>query len=709
VAGVGRGLGVVAIATLALAPRLEPGAPPAPSPSSRSVAARLDGQGIRLEFDDVLHSRVVSTLGGVDLELGPFAPSESASVAGVEVDRFALAGHELGEITDSFGRGRGRRLTVRGVAAGLAKTVVVATDDSFPGVAVYQVRYTNESDREQVIDAWTNNHHVLSASSPPGAPAFWSYQGGSYESRPDWVLPLAAGFAQDNFQGMNATDYGGGTPVVDVWRRDVGLAVGHLEPGPRLVSLPVAMPDPTGATVGVRERRAVRLVPGQSFDTLRTFVAVHHGDHFQPLSVYRRLMALQGLLPPAAPPAAFEPIWCAWGYGREFTPDQVVGTLPVAKRLGFAWATLDDGWQVAEGDWRPLPSKFPRGDADMKALVDRIHAQGLKAMLWWAPLAADPGTRLLKDHPDQLLLEPGGGTRKITWWDASYLCPAYGPVREDAHLFARKALGEWGFDGLKIDGQHLNGAPPCHNPAHGHARPEASAEGVPGFFAGIRDAAVIVGKPDAVIEICPCGTAYSFFTLRHLNLAVASDPTSSWQIRLKGKTLKALMGDEAAYFGDHVELSTGGEDFASTLGVGGVVGSNFAWPGAPGKKDPQLLLTPAREESWAFWVRLYQEKRLSQGKYRGGLYDIGFDRPEAHVVEKDGRLHYAFYAPHFEGAVELRGLGEGAWAVRDYVAGRDLGRVQGPTARLAVSFKDYLLLEARPERAAASSRSALPE
>ena len=36
----------------------------------------------------------------------------------------------------------------------------------------------------------------------------------------------------------------------------------------------------------------------------------------------------------------------------------------------------------------------------------------------------------------------------------------------------------------------------------------------------------------------------------------------------------------------------GGEDFASTFGVGGVVGTNFAWPGAPGKKDKKLLLTP---------------------------------------------------------------------------------------------------------------------
>ena len=105
----------------------------------------------------------------------------------------------------------------------------------------------------------------------------------------------------------------------------------------------------------------------------------------------------------------------------------------------------------------------------------------------------------------------------------------------------------------------------------------------------------------------------------YLNMAVASDPESSWQVRLKGKTLKALLGDGVAYFGDFVELSAGGEDFASTLGVGGVVGTNFAWPGAPGKKDQKLLLTPEREKKWAFWVKLYQEKRLSQGEYLGAL------------------------------------------------------------------------------------------
>jgi alpha-galactosidase len=29
-------------------------------------------------------------------------------------------------------------------------------------------------------------------------------------------LPLRANFQQENYQGMNASDYGGGTPILDV-------------------------------------------------------------------------------------------------------------------------------------------------------------------------------------------------------------------------------------------------------------------------------------------------------------------------------------------------------------------------------------------------------------------------------------------------------------------------------------------------------------
>src|SRR5262249_42894355 len=152
-----------------------------------------------------------------------------------------------------------------------------------------------------------------------------------------------------------------------------------------------------------------------------------------------------------------------------------------------------------------------------------------------------------------------------------------------------------GFVGLKLDGQHLNGVAPCYNPAHHHAHPEESVEKLQDFWRALHREATAI-NPDAVVEICPCGTSYAFQKMALMNQAVASDPESSWQVRHKGKTIKALMGPSAAYAGDHVELSDRGDDFASTVGVGAVVSTKFTWPRQPGSKSESakdVLLTPA--------------------------------------------------------------------------------------------------------------------
>lgn len=683
-----------------------------PRPAVSSGAAVVSGNGIRLELDAEMNSRVVSTLDGPGQEivLGESGPSEYLLGAG-DTREFRLQDVRRAPVQDALGRGQ--RTVLRGVAEGpekkgareVTKEVTIDIYDDFPGWAIMQVSYTNTGQEELQLDGWVSNHYRIAVqpgsearapiTSPIRSPAFWSYHGATYEDRRDWVLPVASGFHQENYLGMNASDYGGGTPVVDVWREDVGLAVGHLETVPKLVSLPVTMAGTGFATMAVEYERPVTLKPGDRLDTLRTFVSVHRGDFFATLVTYREIMGRLGITFDEYPDSAYEPSWCAWGYRRDFTTAQVYGTLHKARELGFEWATLDDGWQTSEGDWYPDPAKFPGGDVDMKKMTDTMRTAGLRPMLWWAPMAVDLGTDLFEDHADYLLVNEQGEYQEISWWDSYYLCSAHAPVREHAKALVRKMLIDWGYDGLKIDGHHLNGAPPCYNPLHYHERPEDSVEAVPSFFQDIYETALAI-KPDAVVQICPCGTSYSFFTMPYMNQPVASDPESSWQVRLKGKTFKALMGPSVPYYGDHVELSTGGEDFASTVGVGGIPGSRFTWPVGADLEDSEHALTPAREQAWAHWVRIYQEEMLSRGEYRGTLYDLGFDRPEAHAIAKDDKMYYAFYADAFDGQVELRGLDARTYEVRDYVNGMDLGQVTGPLARLPVRFTGSLLIVAAP-------------
>jgi len=666
---------------------------PDQSASGRASMAQIQSPSLRIEFDQNMRSRVIARLGSKDIPLGAFSASETVKGTERSWYDFALTWQTHERVTDIYGTGE--KLTLAGVSGVLKKNLSVTIYDEFPNLAVFDVTYTNMGKSQLKILEWTNHHYTIDAQRSPADVPFWSFQSGSYERRPNWIVPLRTGFSQQNYLGMNASDYGGGTPIVDVWRRDAGIGVGHVEPRPRLISLPVSMHNSRQASVSVQYRHEQSLQPSDTLHTFRTFVTVHSGDYFQTLLTYRRFMLKQGFQMAKAPESAFGAIWCAWGYGRDFKPQQVYDTLPTVKRMGFTWVTLDDGWQNNYGDWQLDPKKFPHGDADIKAMVERIHQEGFKAQLWWSPLSAVPDSRLLTAEPDLALQNQDGSRRKISWWNSYYLCPANSRVVEYHKELVRKILVDWGFDGLKLDGQHMNGVPPCYNPAHHHKRPEDSVEALPDFFREIYDAAQ-KAKPGSLVEFCPCGTAYSFFTMPHFNMSVASDPRSSFQVRSKGKTIKGLMGDDLPYFGDHVELSDNHDDFASTLGIGGVVGTQFVLPSLV-EKHGRFDLTPEHAESFQKWLELYQEKGLSRGQYLGTLYDIGFDRPEAHGIRKDKKMYYAFFAANWKGTLELRGLDDRAYRVVDYVEGKDFGIVRGPVARLSADFSKHLLLEATPQ------------
>ena len=282
----------------------------------------------------------------------------------------------------------------------------------------------------------------------------------------------------------------------------------------------------------------------------------------------------------------------------------------------------------------------------------------------------------------------------ISWWNSYYMSPVYQGTIDHTRSTIQKILGEWGFDGLKMDGQHMNALPPDFNPAHNLAYPEESVEKLPEFFKMIYHEARSL-KPQAVIENCPCGTSCSFYNMAYKNQAVSSDPTSSWQIRHKGKTFKALMG-KTAYYGDHVKLSDNRDDFASSFGVGAVLGTKFTWPKDNPAQNRSYLLTPEKEEIWKKWFGLYHQKMLSKEPYLGSLYDIGYDKPETHVIQKGDTLHYAFYSESWDGQVQLRGLQARTYQIRDYVNGIDLGKVDGPNVSLSVQFQRSLLVEAVP-------------
>ena len=599
-------------------------------------------------------------------------------------------------VNDVFGNGNS--LVLEGKAAnGLVRQLTLSTYDRFPSTLVVRVNYTNTSDKPLPVNGWSVCR--LQVNSAGDDPAFWSFQGQSTEERDDWLLPVGDGFFQQNYMGMNNSDYGGGVPAVCLWRRDAGVMIGHLEPNPILVSLPVEKKAGNDfATVAIEKAydSPFALQPGQSLATCESFISFFTGDCFSALRNYAGLLEAQGVVMPESEPAAFEPAWCAWGYERQFTLAEIIGTLPKVSELGFKWATLDDGYQIAEGDWELTSKRFPRGDADMRALVDKIHSYGMKAELWWAPLAADPGTSFLKKYPDSIIRDKDGKPQDITWWDSWYLSPVDADVIREQKALVEKFIGDWGFDGLKLDGQHMNAVAPDYSPAHHPDDPEKDVREMPAFFKMIFETARGI-KPHAVLQFCPCGDCFSVYHLPYVNKTVSSDPESSWQIRTKGYVLRAL-APRTAYYGDHIELSDGGNDFPTQLGIGAVLGTKFTWP----KDNPHVrrsyLLTPEKEALLRNALDIYNTKRLSEGELVPGLYDVGYDFPETYVIRKDGMLHYAFYTrgPQVK-QVELRGLEKGrTYQITDYYNHVDYGTVTASDKTvLDVAFDHALLLEAK--------------
>src|SRR4029077_2228615 len=91
-------------------------------------AITVRGNGIELEFDARLHSRVVAIFDGSRVEIGPLSASETVQTAGGERSEFAFVDHTEEPFSDALGSGRRHRIVGRG--ADLEKTVeVVFYDD----------------------------------------------------------------------------------------------------------------------------------------------------------------------------------------------------------------------------------------------------------------------------------------------------------------------------------------------------------------------------------------------------------------------------------------------------------------------------------------------------------------------------------------------------------------------------------------------------
>ncbi len=676
--------------------------------------------------------------GGYPLSLD--APGNNSgqqlSLAGKTINDFSLdlARAIVTDVTGKFGK-FGKRIEIKGTSpsTSLAETISIEVYDDFPDVAILAVSFRNDGKQETRLDNVSLQAHLLSASvsDPHIAPNdMTAFFGSSLAWGKDEVFRVPAKFSQKNpfslpiAVGEDLGGAGGGIPVIAFWVRDVGMAIGHIESLPLVLSIPVQTLPDGRISVSVDIPANTILKPGDVYSTPRTFLTVFSGDFFHPLNTWSHLLDREGLPRPSFNQEDYAVSWCSWGYRADITPRQMLATIPKLQDLGIHWATLDDRWYNNYGDWLPRTDTFP-GDS-MRNMVDTFHQQGIKVQLWWLPIGVEDGhysdggrkfvvSDVVKQHPEWLVLAKDGKPARMTR-NLAVLCPAVPEVQSYFKQLTQKFIRDWDFDGHKLD--NIFAVPQCFNPKHHHKSPNDSVYAMGDIYKIIFETTRGL-KPDSVTQSCPCGTPPSLAWFRYMDQAVTADPISSVQVRRRIKMYKALLGPRAAIYGDHVELTRIihpntpqaqqlGVDFASTLGTGGVPGTKFTLP-EYSAKSPYVFLSPEKDSYWKKWIALYNDKMLSQGDFRD-LYTFGYDFPEAYAIEKDGRMYYSFFTSEespslpsaqnhknaWKGEVELRGLLTGSYKVMDYVNNRDLGVVQGPIGRLRVEFLDNLLLEVIP-------------
>jgi alpha-galactosidase len=146
---------------------------------------------------------------------------------------------------------------------------------------------------------------------------------------------------------------------------------------------------------------------------------------------------------------ATRPVYSTWyAYSQAVSADVVEGEARMARELGCRSVFIDDGWQAFGdgrwyagcGDWTPDSVKFP----DLRATVDRLHAQDMDVVLWIAPLLLGAQSAVYERlSPYAPLHAPG--------LRADVLDPRRAEVRAHVAGTCARLVRDYDLDGLKID------------------------------------------------------------------------------------------------------------------------------------------------------------------------------------------------------------------------------------------------------------------
>ena len=157
-----------------------------------------------------------------------------------------------------------------------------------------------------------------------------------------------------------------------------------------------------------------------------------------------------GYTPLSVPEHAKLPMNSMWySYHQNLDSESIVREARLAKELGMESIIVDDGWQTDNlgrgyaycGDWELATTKIP----NMREVVDRVHAEGVKLILWFSVPFVGKYSRAFERFKDMVLSD------NPYQYEHTQLDPRYKEVRDFLIGVYKKYLVEWDLDGFKLD------------------------------------------------------------------------------------------------------------------------------------------------------------------------------------------------------------------------------------------------------------------
>ena len=631
---------------------------------------------------------------------GQSRPQQYVKVEGSIVTHFSKdAGHSGALEPIETVHGRGKRFRIGATAethrgGRLRKTVTIDIYERYPQTVLFQTCYTNVGDAPMHIDTYYEASFRLDDTD------LWAFHPRHWIWGEDFLFPIKPGI---ELKGSNIAvseqkgDFrilGGGLPAVCFISPRITLTLGYIAPKMKMLRFPIRA-EGNGVSVGIERDvglgpEKAELAPGDALETVPTFVALHQGDFYEGVRVMSRLHEDIGLTfrdPPIADLTA--PAWSNRGNGNAWDKQYILEQLPVLHQYGVKWIHMGDPWQDNLGDYG-VSERFA-GPEDLRRFLKHLGNEGFHVTAFFSDLLVDCESRVVQEHPEYLIRQQDGSLLRVRSFGKSHyvLCPAYPPARAFVRRASEKLAGYYGFDGVKNDGHTV--PLPCFNPAHKHDYPEQSVEDYPLMQKTVYETFARLKPEGFVVAFCFDGVV-PFFYHHHYESRpwCNSDQRSEKQSRWKQKLCKAIFGPTRILLDDHsdVKYLTGARGTwylgpVSGLAMGSILETAIG-PGYDYKSHHY-------DDIFAAYHR---EMLPESGEYLN-LYNVIHDKPECHVVRKDGALYFGFFAEKFDGTLELRGLKDGTrYRVVDYLHGREYPDVNatGSTAPLDMRFDSYLLL-----------------